>query len=565
MNKRWKFKSVSSIAVQQLNQSLNINPIFCELLVARGINSFEAAKNFFRPDLGQLHDPFLLKNMDRAVARLEAAVKGEEKILLYGDYDVDGTAAVSLMFDFLQNVHSNLEFYIPDRYEEGYGLSEMGVEFAAAVGASLILCFDCGSTDHQSAALAQEKGIDLIICDHHIVNDSLPIATAIINPKQPDCCYPCKALSATALAFKFAQAYAQSQGFDFDRKVKPLLDLVVLSLACDMVELVDENRILAFWGLIQFNESPRLSLEVLREQAQRRLPFSIQDLVFGVGSVINAAGRMEHGREAVKMLLAKDRQSAVNQAEFLSIKNQERRNLQEQILAEAQAIIADDPSFHDKRCTIVYRPHWHQGVIGVVAAKLVEKYHRPTIVFTKSKGHLLGSARSVGNFNIHQAIAQAGQLLLNFGGHQYAAGLSLEEEDLDAFSAAFEDLVYHSLTTEDELPTLLIDTQLEMKWIDEKFWNILRQFAPFGPGNPQPVFMSKMVKDTGYSKLVKEEHIKLLVRQGDSEPIEGIAYGFGNHFEALSSRKPFHLCYAIEQQFYRGRRRLQLVVRDMKF
>jgi single-stranded-DNA-specific exonuclease len=332
-----------------------------------------------------------------------------------------------------------------------------------------------------------------------------------------------------------------------------------------MVELLDENRIMAFWGLIQFNEAPRLSLEVLRAQSKRRLPFNIRDIVFSIGPVLNAAGRMEHGREAVKMMLANTRVTAETQAEFLALKNQERRELQQEIIAEAEAIIGDDPSFHDKRCTVVYRPHWHQGVIGVVAAKLAEKYHRPTIVLTKSKKHLVGSARSIGDFDIHQAIADSGQLLLNFGGHKYAAGLSLEEKNLEDFSLAFEDFVYHSLTTDNELPTLFIDAQLEMKHINDKFWNILRQFAPFGPGNSQPVFMSKMVKDTGYSKLIKEEHIKLLVRQGDSEPLEGIAYGFGDQFEQLSSRKPFHLCYAIEQQVYMGRKSLQLLVRDIKF
>lgn len=565
MNKRWKFRSVSSTEVNQLNQQLKINPIFCELLVQREIKTFETAKAFFRPDLNQLHDPFLLKDMDKAVAKIRSAHKKGEKILIYGDYDVDGTSAVSLMMDFLGDFHEALEFYIPDRYEEGYGLSEMGVEFAEAVGCSLILCFDCGISDHQSVELANEKGLEIIIVDHHIVEGDLPKAYAIINPKQANCNYPSKALSACALAFKLAQAYASKNNIDFEEKVKPLLDLVALSLACDMVELVGENRIMTFWGLIQFNESARLSLQILREQSKRRLPFNVRDIVFSIGPVLNAAGRMEHGREAVKMMLADSRAAAETQAEFLSIKNQERQDLQKEIFAEAQAIIADDPSFHDKRSIVVYRPHWHQGVIGIVAAKLTEKYHRPTIVLTENKGKLVGSARSVGEFDVHQAISQAGQLLLNFGGHKYAAGLSLKEENLEAFSLAFEDFVYHSLSNNDELPTLHIDTQLEMKLVDEKFWNILRQFAPFGPGNPQPIFMSKMVKDTGYSKLIKDEHIKLLVRQGDSDPLEGIAYGFGDRFEALSSRKPFHLCYAIEQQIYMGRKHLQLLVRDMKF
>lgn len=566
MNKRWKFRQFQHQEAELLNESLHINPIFCEMLVQRGIKTYEEAERFFRPKLAHLHDPFLMKDMEKAVARISKAIAAGEKILIYGDYDVDGTCGVALLSDFFSKYSDLVNFYIPDRYAEGYGISVQGVEFAAASGYKLMIAVDCGIRDVASIALAASKGIDVIICDHHLPDQFLPAAYAILNPKQLDCAYPFKELSGAAVAFKLVQAFAAKNKMDFDTEVRPLLDLVAVSLCCDMVSLTGENRVMVFYGLIQFNEAARLSLEVLREADGRRLPYTVRDVVFGIGPLLNAAGRMEHGREAVQMLLAYDRKAAEKQASYLMLKNQERRDLESQTLQEALAIIGDDPSFHDKRCTVVYQPHWHKGVIGIVAAKLAEQFHRPTIVFTDGQGgKRVGSARSVGEYDIHQAIAENGQFTSNFGGHKFAAGLTVGDEIYEEFVNAFEQFVYHTLSTDDEFPTLFIDAQLEMKQLNDKFWKILRQFAPFGSGNAQPVFLSKLVKDTGYSKLVKDEHIKMLVRQGDSEPIEGIAYGFGASFPELSSRKPFHLCYSVEQNLFMGKVKLQLVVRDMKF
>lgn len=566
MNKRWKFRQSQHEEVAQLQEALSINPIFCELLVQRGVKTYEAAERFFRPKLDHLHDPFLMKDMQKAVDRIRQAIDKGEKIMVYGDYDVDGTSAATLLMDFFGPIIEKINFYIPDRYEEGYGVSVQGVEHAASEGCTLMLTVDCGIRDVASIALAAEKGIDVIICDHHLPNTQLPNAFAILNPKQVDCAYPFKELSGCGVAFKLVQAFAMQQGFDFETKVQPLLDLVAISLCCDMVSLSGENRVLVFYGLIQFNGAPRMSLEVLRDIDGRRLPYTVRDVVFGIGPLLNAAGRMEHGREAVRMLLSKNRKEAESQAAYLMLKNQERRAEEAQMMQEAMAIIGDDPSFHDKRSTVVYQPHWHKGVIGIVAAKLAEHYNRPTIVFTDGlDGKRVGSARSVGNYDIHNAIGENGQHTVNYGGHKFAAGLTVNADSYDEFVTAFEQFVYHTLSTDDELPTLFIDAQLEMKQLNDKFWGILRQFAPFGPDNAQPVFLSKLVKDTGYSKLVKEEHIKMLVRQGDSEPIEGIAYGFGAQFPELSSRKPFHLCYAVEQNFFMGKVKLQLLVRDMKF
>lgn len=567
MHKRWKFRTHQQSEVDNLFNQLNINPVFCELLAQRGIKTFEAAHRFFRPKLEYLHDPYLMKDMEKAVQRIDAAKRANEKIVIYGDYDVDGTSSVALLLNFLGKYCKQLDYYIPDRINEGYGVSKKGIEYAKTLGATLFITVDCGIRDFKSLALARESGMDVIICDHHLPDSLLPFATAILNPKQANCPYPEKELSACAVAFKLVQALAKHWAADFETEVAPLLDLVMLSLACDMVPLLGENRILSHFGLERFNEHPRPGLAVLREQTQRRAPFSLRDIVFGVGPVLNAGGRMGHARETLQLLTATNKEAAAPQAAQLMLRNQERKASEAQMLEEAIATIEDDPTFHDKRCTIVRKAHWHNGLLGIVASKLVEKYNRPTIVFTEGEdGRLVGSARSVGEFDIHNALGQCSeQLSFDFGGHKYAAGLNIEEENYEDFCDAFEQVLYHTLSTDDMLPTLFIDAQLDIKTINDKFWNILKQFGPFGPGNQQPVFLSKLVRDTGYSKLVKDDHIKLLVRQGDSDPIEGIAYGFGYLFEELSSRKPFHVCYCVEEQHFMGKAKLQVIVQDMKF
>lgn len=564
MKKRWKFTEYNPDEAEELHNNLRVHPIFCQLLVQRGIKTFDQAERFFRPKLAHLHDPFLMKDMETAVRRIEQALIKKERILIYGDYDVDGTTAVSTMVTFFAKYHKAIDYYIPDRYKEGYGVSMQGIEYAIQNRYNLIIALDCGIKGHEPIAFAKSKGIDFIVCDHHIPDETLPEAVAILNPKQEDCDYPYKELSGCAIGFKLIEAFAQYNNIPFE-EVTDLLDLVAVSLACDFVPLTGENRTLAYFGLQKLNENPRMGLKMAKQLLERQPNYNIRDIVFGIGPLINAAGRIEHAKEAANLLLATDEQVAYNYAKNLMLKNQERRDIEKQIVKEAHVLVDDDVSFGDKKTTVLYRPHWHKGVVGIVAARMVDSFFKPTVILTQSEGKLVGSVRSAGGFDIHEALEQCDDLLVNWGGHKYAAGLTLEEKNLEAFKKRFDNVVATSLAPQQNKPTQRIDAEVELKAVDKKFWNILKQFAPFGPENMRPVFFSKFLKDTGYSKRIKTEHIKLVVRQGDSKPIEGIAFGYGEYFEDLVARKPFHLCYVLEENVYMGKSKLQVNVKDIRF
>lgn len=564
MEKRWVFTPYNSEEAEGLYDVLKINPVFCQLLVQRGIRTYEMAERYFRPSLEHLHDPFLMKGMEKAVRRIVKAIIKKEKILVYGDYDVDGTTATALMYTFLKKYHDLINFYIPDRYKEGYGISMDGVEYAAENDYTLVIALDCGIKAVRQVEAAKEKGVDFIICDHHLPDEELPDAVAILNPKQKGCLYPYKELSGCAVGFKLVQGFALFNDIDLS-EVEPLLDLVVVSLTCDFVPLTGENRILAYHGLEYLNKSPRMGLEAARTILNRGELYNVRDIVFGIGPMINAAGRLEHAKYAVDLLLETNKTKAFEKAQQLADKNQERRDIEAAIVKEALALVGEDVTFGDKKTTVLYKEDWHKGVVGIVASRMVDEYHRPTVVLTESGGKVVGSARSVGDFDIHHALDQCKDLFVNFGGHKHAAGLTLELDKLEEFKQRFENVVQQSISKENLRPTQRIDAEVALKDIDHKFWKILKQFAPFGPDNMRPVFFSKFMKDTGYSKLIKDLHIKLVVRQDGSDPIEGIAFNFGDYFDDVSARKPFHACYVVEENVFRGRSKIQINIKDMKF
>lgn len=564
--KRWSYTPLDLEASEQLQRELRIHPILCQLLTQRGIYTYEQAQQFFRPQLNHLHSPFLMTDMGKAVERIERAIANQERILVYGDYDVDGTTAAALVYTFLHRYHSQLDYYIPDRQKEGYGISMQGVEYAHAQGFSLLIALDCGISGHAAIAQARALGIDTIVCDHHLPGESLPAAYAILNPKRADCDYPYKELSGCALGFKLVQGLAERRGLPVT-DIEAYLDWVVVSLACDYVSLTGENRVLAYWGLKRLNEAPSAGLLAMKKAIGRGDIYTIRDIVFGIGPLINAAGRIEHAKAAVELLLATDAEAAEGRVLELLRLNQERRDIEANITLEAKELIAKDITFGERVSTVLYQPHWHKGVIGIVASRLIETYPRPTIVLTLSEGKVVGSARSVGNFDIHAAIEACSDCLLGFGGHTHAAGLSLSPERVEEFMHRFDAIVRENIAPSDLRPSVQIDLEVDFKVLGEKFWNILRQFEPFGPDNMRPVFLSKMVRDTGYSRLVggDQQHLKLVIRQGDSEALEGIAFGMADYFELLSSRRPFHLCYVLEENHFGGEVRMQLQVRDMLF
>jgi single-stranded-DNA-specific exonuclease len=565
MRKRWELVEYDVNEATTLQQQLGIHPIFCQLLVQRGINTYDKAKHFFRPQLSHLHDPFLMLGMDRAVQRIGQALVKKEKILVYGDYDVDGTTAVALMYSFLGRYHDLVEFYIPNRYAEGYGISLKGVDHALAQNCSLMIALDCGIKAHDALRYAQEKGLDVIVCDHHLPDATLPPAYAILNPKQPECPYPYKELSGCAIGFKLIEAFAQFYNLDFEENVQPFLDLVVVSLASDFVALTGENRVLASFGLQQLNQQPCLGLKALMEALGKTNDYNIRDIVFGIAPHINAAGRLEDALLAVQLLTAPNLATAEHLADQLIELNEKRRYIEQGIVKQAQQFVQQDVGFAERRSLLLYQPDWHQGVLGIVAAKMAEQYHKPCLVLTKANGRLVGSARSAGNFNIHAALEQCEDLLIHFGGHPFAAGLTLKESNWEEFVARFEGLAQQAISAEAALPVQAVDAYLPLPTITNSFWQLLKQFAPFGPQNMRPVFASQQVVDTGYSKLLHHKHLKLIVQQNHSAPVEGIAFRQGHHFEELKAKKPFELCYVLEENHFKGRTKLQLNVKDLHF
>jgi len=562
-NKRWTLKTADEQSIQQLTEQLKIDPVLCKLLAQRGIHNYDEAKNFFRPQLDMLHDPFLMLNMDTAVERIQKAIENSEKILVYGDYDVDGTTSVALVYGFLKEFYPHMDYYIPDRYKEGYGISMQGVDFAAEHGFKLVIALDCGIKANKQVDYANTKGVDFIICDHHLPGDELPKAIAVLDQKQPGCEYPYKELSGCGIGFKLIQAIAGTMDIPVE-KVEKHLELVAVSIASDIVPITGENRVLAYFGLKQLNENPRKGIKALMELAGMRAPLRIVDLVFMIGPRINAAGRMEDARKAVSLLLAEDESPAQQGANILQDRNTERKQLDREITAEALQMIADSPELLEKKTTVVFQPHWHKGVIGIVASRLIESHHRPTIVLTESQGQATGSARSVPGFDVYAAIKDCEEYLEQFGGHKYAAGLSLPLENLAAFTAKFEEVVAATITEEMLVPEIQIDAEIALENINQKFYNIVRQMEPFGPGNRRPVFVSRQVRDSGRSKLVKEEHLKLSVQQDSSRTYDGIAFGMGKLYEKVSTGNPFDICYVLEENEWKGLRSIQLNLKDLK-
>ncbi|MFP4469135.1 MAG: single-stranded-DNA-specific exonuclease RecJ [Bacteroidales bacterium] len=581
MEKRWVIKEKGDpAAVMELSRSLNISTLLANLLVQRGITTFEEAKAFFRPKLTQLHDPFLMKDMDRAVHRIENAIRYREKILVYGDYDVDGTTAVALVYTFLKSLYKEVDFYIPDRYSEGYGISKSGVEFARNHNFTLIIALDCGIKAIDNIRYAGEMGIDFIICDHHRPGDQLPPAYAILDPKRPDCNYPYKELSGCGLGFKLVQAFSKKNHMPFKRLEK-FLDLVVVSIASDIVPITGENRILAYYGLKLLNSNPRpgftailhysnikkkSDFQYVEEEFVFNRKLTISDLVFLIGPRINAAGRMESGRNSVELLISKNIETAIEKAEQINQFNTERRHLDMQVTQHALEVLASDTKHQQRKSTIVYNPDWHKGVLGIVASRLTETYYRPTIILTQSNGLITGSARSVKDFDVYNAIDQCYDLLEHFGGHKYAAGLSMKPENFEAFSERFERIVANTIEDHMLVPEIEIDTKIKLNNISTKFYRILKQFAPYGPENMAPVFLTERVVDTGYGCIVGKNHLKLSVIHPDISgfPVAAIAFQQGNKLPIIQSGKPFTICYHVEENEWNGHVSLQLNIKDIK-
>lgn len=574
-----------------LSASLGIGSVLAELLVQRGVNTFEEAKAFFRPSLDQLHDPFLMKDMDKAVQRITKAIAQKEKILVYGDYDVDGTTAVSLVYTFLKEIgHEAVDYYIPDRYSEGYGISFKGVDFAHENGFGLVIALDCGIKAIKKIEKANEYGVDFIICDHHRPDEQLPDAVAVLDAKRPDCNYPYKELSGCGVGFKLIQAIASQRDIPIER-LKKYLDLVVVSIASDIVPITGENRILAYFGLRLINENPRPGFEAIlrysnisRKNVDENAPppsngngyeepacifnreLTISDMVFLVGPRINAAGRIESGRNSVRLLVCDTEIDADEIGQQINDFNTTRRDLDSTTTDMALDAIRTSPRLLEACSTVVYHPEWHKGVIGIVASRLIEVYYRPTIVFTQSNGLITGSARSIKDFDIYDAIDACSDLLEHFGGHKYAAGLSLKPENLDAFIEKFERIASSGITEDMRSPEVEIDLKINLNEIGHGFYKILKQFAPFGPGNMSPVFQTEGVIDNGYGRIVGKNHLKLTIGHHEiaSAPFSAIAFQQGDHFDYISKGKPFNICYHIEENEWNNVKSLQLNIKDIK-
>ncbi len=562
MEKRWNILAANPATVQSLQASLKIHPILCELLAQRGIDSFEAAKKFFRPSLEHLHDPWLMKDMDKAVKRIEDAVMNQDSILVFGDYDVDGTTSVATLYQFLKKLTPQVDYYIPHRYKEGYGVSKIGIDYAKQTGIQLIISVDCGIKSIELVEYAQQLGIDFIICDHHLPDATLPPAVAILNPKQQDCQYPCKDLCGCGVVFKFITALAKKNNLP-DESYFEYLDLVATAIAADIVPIVDENRTLAYYGLQQVNESPCPGILALMELAKQTTPMRITNLVFAVAPRINAAGRMDDAKKAVQLFVEKDYSKALSLASLLQQDNLDRREADTTITEEALAQIELDPNHTQKKSSVIFQPHWHKGVVGIVASRLIEKHYKPTIVLTQSGDIITGSARSVNGFNLYEALHACRSHLIGYGGHFAAAGMTLALENLEAFKNAFEQAVAERITPAQLIPEILINAVISIDSINMNFYQIITQMEPFGPDNMRPLFVAKNVYDTGYSKLAKEAHISFNITQG-SQYIKGIGYNMAEHIALVKSGKPFDIVFQLQLNEWQGTKTVQLQVLDLK-
>ena len=570
VEKIWKLREgADADNVRQLSSELGVDPVLAALLVQRGVHTFEQARSFFRPSLDDLHDPFLMTDMEKAVERVYQAVSTGEKILIYGDYDVDGTTAVSLVYTFLSRLTRQVDFYIPERYDEGYGVSYKGIDWASENGFKLIITLDCGIKANEKVEYAREKGIDVIICDHHLPENELPKAVAVLDPKREDCFYPFDDLSGCGVGFKLVQAYSQKYDVPFETLI-PLLDLLVVSIASDLVSVIGENRILAHYGLKQLNTHPREGLlAMIQLSGLEPGHLTIDDIVFKIGPRINAAGRMESGRIAVELLTASNVNDAIRIGNEINEHNNERKNIDRRITQEALEMVESGNCLSSGKATIVYNPQWHKGVVGIVASRLVEAYYKPTIVFTMSQGGLVtGSARSVHGFDLYEAIESCSDLLENFGGHLYAAGLTLKEENLPVFCERIEKHISGKIIPEMQTPVVDIDAMLNFSQITPKFLRILKQFQPFGPGNSAPVFRTDNVYDNGMGRKVGAEggHLKLELIQ-ESHPyhhISAIAFNMADYFDHIKAGNPIDVCYSIVENYYRGTSNTQLRVKDLR-
>jgi single-stranded-DNA-specific exonuclease len=561
---RWTIKpKPSEEKIKQLAAALNVEEFVATLLVQRGIETFEDARQFFRPNLADLHNPYLMKDMDKAVERIELAIKNQENILVFGDYDVDGTTAVSLVSSYLKTYYPNVATYIPDRYDEGYGISFKGIDFADDNGFSLIIALDCGIKSIDHVVYAKERNIDFIICDHHRPGNSLPEAVAILDPKREDCRYPYDELCGCGIGFKLIQALGENRNQTIEN-FTPYLDLVATAIAADIVPMTGENRILTYFGLQVINSNPRPGFKALTHQIKKKI-LDITDVVFIIAPRINAAGRIKHGNHAVELLTEFDFEQAQQFASEIEAYNSERKDLDKQITREALEQIIKNKE-KERFTTVVFQEDWHKGVIGIVASRLIETYYRPTLVFTKSGDKYAASARSVKGFDVYNALEACSEHLEQFGGHMYAAGMTLLEEKYQLFKDAFEKVVEETIHPDMLIPEISIDAEINFSDITPKLMRILQQFEPFGPQNMTPVFLTKKVKDTGYAQRLgaDEEHLKLFVRQNNSEGMAAIGFGLGNKMELATDKKPFEAVYCIDENEWNGKTSVQLRLKDIK-
>lgn len=569
MEKRWKIKDQSNpeevkIFSSELN---NLDETLTNILLQRKIDTFEKAKQFFRPSLVEIHDPFLMKDMDKAVKRLQHAIKNKEKILVYGDYDVDGTTSVALVYSYLKNYYENLSYYIPDRYAEGYGISYQGIDYAEEHDFKLIIALDCGIKANDKVDYAAKKGVDFIICDHHRPGDEIPKAVAVLDQKREDCNYPYKELSGCGVGFKLMQAWTQTEGKD-DTKLFEYLDLLAISTCADIVPITGENRVFVHYGLKLINENPRLGIKTMLELAALKKELTVTDIVFTIAPRINAAGRIETGNKAVEMLVEENTKKALEFGGHINELNIERKELDKSITAEALKQIEDNADLQNKKTTVLFQDNWHKGVIGIVASRLIETHYRPTIILTESKGMATGSARSVKDFDVYDAIDACSDLLEQFGGHKYAAGLTMKLENLEAFTQKFEDVVSEQIDPELLIPQISIDSKIELHQITAQFYKILKQFSPTGPGNMRPVFMSENVFITNNSRKIggDKTHLRLEVFQEENPDVKFncIGFGLGSVLDDLDEGIPFSIAYNLEENHWNGNTTLQLNIKDIK-
>jgi len=569
MEKRWVYKEQGDPElVNRLATELSIEPVLAMLLVQRGVRTYDEAKRFFRPSLDDLYDPFLMKDMHNAVDRIEQAIRKGERILFYGDYDVDGTTAVALMYSFFRSRYSKIGYYIPDRYNEGYGISLKGIDYAFDNGYSLIVALDCGIKAIEKIRYATQRKIDFIICDHHLPGDQIPEAVAVLDPKRVDCPYPFKELSGCGVGFKLLQGYCRKAGVD-PSELYSHIDLVAVSIASDIVPIIDENRVLAHYGLEKLNSNPSKGLKSIIKIANiEKQQLAIDDIVFRIGPRINAAGRMESGMTAVDLLCADDDNIASEMGSLIDSCNNDRKSVDRNITHEALRMIAGDTRMQHRYSTVIFNPSWHKGVVGIVASRLIETYYKPTVVLTQTGDLATGSARSVPGFDLYQAVEACSDLLENFGGHMYAAGLTMKADRVDEFKTRFEEYVSKNITPDLLTPQVDIDAKIKLSEINDKFYRILKQFQPFGPGNMAPIFSTENVYDNGEGRLVgnEKEHLKLsIIEENNPTVYPGIAFQLAENYKGIHERKPFNICFSLYENVFRGVTTIQIRVKDIKF